>query len=295
MPGERPHESGVKKGGRVIGLKNEQLDVSVLDPAADADRLGTRYCTGGFIFQVRDLDGDPSRGDLLSGPTFPDSYNLFDGQGAPDAFWPTLVLGQDPDGAPMRILGIGIGVIDAKADSVIERCAWEIQKGNGTLRFRTTQAAGPWRFDLERIISLRGRTVKSATVLSNSGDRHLAFQWFPHPFFPLFSTGECCKLSVPITVPENPGFELLENGFLRMKRFPWKGSENHLQLLGHPGAAPVSFLQKHPLTSLVAASCDYVPTRLPVWGNGRTFSFEPYYERVLFPKEEAAWSITYDF
>jgi len=28
---------------------------------------------------------------------------------------------------------------------------------------------------------------------------------------------------------------------------------------------------------------------------GRTFSFEPYYERVVSPGERAAWSVTYDF
>jgi hypothetical protein len=38
-----------------------------------------------------------------------------------------------------------------------------------------------------------------------------------------------------------------------------------------------------------------VPTRLPVWGNENTFSFEPFYERMLQPKEQARWSITYDF
>jgi hypothetical protein len=279
----------------MLALKNEQLDVSILDPIADADRLGTRYCTAGFIFQVADSQGTPARGILLSGPTFPDSYNLFDGQGAPDAFQPTLVLDQEADGRPLRVLGIGIGLVDAKANTVTERCEWDITHGDGFMRFRTTQASGPWRFDLERTLTLRGRTLRSETVLDNTGSRHVPFQWYPHPFFPLYPTGECCKLNVPITLPDNPGFELLESGFLRMKRFPWTGSENHFQLLGHSGTAPVSFIQKHPVTSLVAASCDYVPTRLPVWGNRFTFSFEPYLERTLHPREAARWSITYDF
>ena len=279
----------------MITLKNEQLDVSILDPVADKDRLGTRYCTAGFIFQIEDREGAPARGILLSGPTFPDSYNLYDGQGAPDAFQPTLVLDQEADGTPLRVLGIGIGLIEVKANTVTERCAWDITKGDGIIRFRTTQAAGPWRYDLERTLTLRGRTIRSETVLNNTGNRHLPFQWYPHPFFPLYPTGECCKLSVPFTLPDNPGYELLENGFLRMKRFPWTGSENHFQLLGHSGTAPVSFIQKHPVTSLVTASCDYVPTRLPIWGNARTFSFEPYHERSLHPKDVARWSITYDF
>ena len=124
----------------------------------------------------------------------------------------------------------------------------------------------------------------------------MPFQWYPHPFFPLYPSGECCKMSVPVSLPENPGYELLANGFLRMKHLPWKRAENenHFLLVNHPGR-PVSFVQKHPVTSLVAASCDYVPSRLPVWGNTFTFSFEPYYERNLSPQETARWSITYDF
>jgi hypothetical protein len=259
---------------------------------ADKDKLGTRYCTGGFIYQVEDT----ARGPLLAGPTYPDSYNLHDGQGAPDAFQPHLILEQTPDGTPTKVLGIGIGIIDAKAGTVLERTAWKVTKSDGALSLQTVQAAGGWTFSLERRVTLQGRTLRSETTLSNMGTRHVPFQWYPHPFFPLFPTGECCKMSVPVSLPENAGFELLPNGFLRMKHLPWKRAENenHFLLVNHPGR-PISFVQKHSLTSLVTASCDYVPSRLPVWGNTFTFSFEPYYERNLSPQEAARWSITYDF
>ncbi len=277
----------------MLQLDGESLRVSVLDPAADRDRLGTRYCTAGFIFQVE----DSSRGPLLSGPTYPDSYNLYDGQGIPDAFQPHLVLEQNKDGTPALVLGIGIGLIDTKANLVGERAVWKVAKAAGTLVFHAEQAAGPWSFTLERTLTLRGRTLRSETALSNTGTRHVPFQWYPHPFYPLYPTGECCRMSVPVTLPENPGYELLPNAFLGMKHLPWdpKKNENHFQLVGHPGDRPVSFTQKHPVTSIVTAACDYVPARLPVWGNTRTFSFEPYYERNLSPQDTARWSMTYDF
>jgi hypothetical protein len=66
----------------VLTLANETLTVELLDPALDRDRFGVRYCTGGYIFQIRDA----TLGDLLSGPTYPASFNWFDGQGIPDAF-----------------------------------------------------------------------------------------------------------------------------------------------------------------------------------------------------------------
>ncbi len=278
----------------MLSLKSESLTVSVLDPVADKDKLGTRYCTGGFIFQVEDA----ARGPLLSGPTYPHSYNLYDGQGIPDAFQPHLVLEEGADGSPLRSLGIGIGLIDQKANTVTERAAWKVTKGEGSLTFLTAQAAGPWAFTLQRRLTLQGRTLRSETLLSNTGSRHVPFQWYPHPFFPLYLTGECCRMSVPVSLPpDNPGYELLENGFLRMKHLPWKRAENenHFQLVGHPGDRPLSFVQKHPVTSIVTAACDYVPTRLPIWGNALTFSFEPYYERNLSPQDTARWSMTYDF
>jgi hypothetical protein len=42
-----------------------------------------------------------------------------------------------------------------------------------------------------------------------------------------------------------------------------------------------------------AAWTDYVPAKIPVWGNVRTLSFEPYCERVLNAGRETRWSITY--
>ncbi len=38
----------------MITLANDSLEVQFLDPVADRARFGVRYCTGGYIFQVRD-------------------------------------------------------------------------------------------------------------------------------------------------------------------------------------------------------------------------------------------------
>jgi hypothetical protein len=66
----------------MFSLENHHLSVHVLDPENDRDRFGTRYNTGGYIFQIEDARHGP----LLSGPTYPESFNTFDGQGIPDGF-----------------------------------------------------------------------------------------------------------------------------------------------------------------------------------------------------------------
>lgn len=265
-------------------LKGGGLTVSVLDPVEDERLLGTRYCTGGFIYQV----DDERRGPLMAGPTYPDSYNLYDGQGIPDAFKPHLPLSGG------ELLGIGIGRIDSERNLVTERCRWRIERQPRALRLATEQAGDGWSLSLERVLGLEGRTLTSSTRLANTGVSHLPFQWYPHPFFPHFPGGECCRFPVPVTIPENPGYELAPNGFVRMKEHPWV-KRSQLILVGYPAATPVSVLQRHPALSLVAARCDYATARFPIWGNERTFSFEPHYERVMTPGEEARWSVSYDF
>jgi hypothetical protein len=265
-------------------LQNDRLRVHVLDPVADRDRLGTRYCAGGYVFQVddRERDGLP----LLAGATYPDSFNVFDGQGAPDAFQPAL--GADRGATA---LGIGVGLVDAAANRVLEFAPWRIERGADALSFTTRQSFEDWEFELHRTLTLTGRTLRVATRLANIGRRLVPFQWYPHPFFPVNPRGECCRFSVPVTLPENPGYELLPDGFLRTKAphppggwFLWVGTA---------GDRPVEIVQRHPVLGLVAAWTDYAPAKLPVWGNARTFSFEPYLERVVNPGTEARWSISY--
>src|SRR5260221_9387727 len=98
----------------MLSLSNDQLTVSVLDPVADRQLLGSRYCTGGYIYEVTDR----RLGVITSGPGYPTEVppQVFDGQGLPEAFqsflghdvdWSAADRGQDV-GTRMLVIGVGM-------------------------------------------------------------------------------------------------------------------------------------------------------------------------------------------
>src|SRR5215216_3057634 len=128
-------------------LTSDSLEVAILDPLADQERFGTRYCTGGYIFQIT----DHRHGALLSGPTYPDSFNWFDGQGIPDAF--NLSPLREPTAPDASALIIGVGVCDLRANQVAEFCQWEVQQHTTSLVMRTSQAFQGFALELERAVA----------------------------------------------------------------------------------------------------------------------------------------------
>jgi len=270
----------------MFSLTNDALEVSVLDPVADQARFGTRYCTGGYLFQIRDA----RLGDLLTGPTYPESFNTFDGQGIPDAF--NLGPLHEPAATDGLALIIGIGLCSLPANQVLEFCRWDVAQTATTLAMRTTQTFGAFALDLARTVSLNGRTVRSATTLRNTGKRPIPMRWFPHPFFPHPATDELCRVNLPLRLPPNAGYEMAESGFIRRKGWPW--TAGYYQALDLGASGPLVVLQKHPLLGLVAGSCSYAPTFLPIWGNPRTFSWEPFLECTIATGQDRSWSIDYD-
>ncbi len=268
-------------------LSNDQLTVSILDPQADQERFGTRYCTGGYIFQI----ADRVHGDLLSGPTYPDSFNVFDGQGIPDAF--NLSPLREPYSDDPTALILGIGICDTKARKAIEFCKWEVKQETQSIRMVTEHRFQDYAARLERIVTLFERTVHSEIRVANLGQGFLNLRWFPHPFFPHPIADELFRVNFPVSFPENPGYEIAPNGYIRRKGWPWTGGQS--AKLDHAGDTRLVIMQRHPKLGLVGASCSFAPDFFLIWGNARTFSWEPYLERSLLGSQEYAWSIDYDF
>ena len=272
----------------MLTLTNNQLTVEILDPVADKERFGTRYCTGGYIFQVNDA----AHGPLLSGPTYPDSFNWFDGQGIPDAFnlSPLRTLDSDP-----IALILGIGLCDLKANTIQELCQWQVEQSNNAIRFITRHTFQDWSVEVDRTVSLHRRTVRSQTTVRNIGRQFVPLRWFPHPFYPQLPAGndELIKLNIAVSFPPSNAYEIADSGFISRKGWQW--DKGYYQALDQNGTAPLLVIQRHPQLGQVTATCSYVPDFFPIWGNPRTFSWEPFLERGVASGQEYAWTIDYDF
>lgn len=273
----------------MLQLSNATLQVDILDPQADQERFGVRYCTGGYIFQVEDSQHGP----LLSGPTYPRSFNWFDGQGIPDAF--NLRPLRQPESAEQALI-IGIGMCDLQQKRILEPCAWDIMSSATAIQMRTSQQYASYALVLERRVSLHERSVISHTRLENTGEAFIPVCWFPHPFFPHPQTDELCRLNIDYTLPATAQYYTISaSGYLARKDWDWNDARGHYQALDHSAHTNLVIMQRHPLLGMLGATCSYVPSFFPVWGNPFTFSWEPFLERMLASGQSLEWSISYDF
>jgi hypothetical protein len=280
-------------------LKNVELTIEILDPIADKHREGSRYVTGGYIWQVTDAQHGP----LLTGPEYPAEPNTYDGQGMPDMFFTSL--GDENVAVGEEIGRIGVGIMRRTSPDepfmlrdnkeVAALVTWEVEAGSEQVTMRTEHDYRGWSYRLERVVRLNGRTIDSWTSIQNHGQTLLPVRWFAHPFFPHTRDNVLCKFSMPVSMPENPGFFVNETGFITRKAdHDWKLGWYQPLEYEKTGSA-MRVVQKHDLVGEVITETDFMPTILPIWGNDRTFSFEPYFEMEMEPGEQAKWRISYTF
>lgn len=283
----------------MIILKNSELCVSILHPIDDRAKLGPRFCTGGYVYQV----DDHARGPLLSGPEYPShTPSVINGQGMPDVFQHTLF--DDPDDRPEKKLIIGVGLLDNSVKQtsleqhfalpVDEYCDWKIEEAQGRVTMSTRQSLGGYALALERTVRLEGRRLVSTTRLGNTGAARFRFRWFAHPFFPHPAADETYMPEFPCVLPENPGFFRHEDGSIGLiDSHDWaKGC--FLMLPGVEGKI-FSIRRHRPESNDLYVEGDFPMLQAALWANEETFSVEPFYDKLLEPGDAAEWSMTYHF
>lgn len=282
----------------MLSLTANSLAVELLNPADSGDRarLGTRYCWGGYIWQVHDRDVGP----LLTGPEWPSpTPTPFNGQGLPESFRHTEFGTERPlmleDGRGF-ILGIGeVAPGDDGKPMVTKPCQWTVTRSAAAMDFYTVQTGGPFGCRLSRRVAIEGRSLTSYTKVINTGTKPLPVHWFAHPFFALTDGVLTCGLPRSWDMAENPGYVFDGERRLTFQRRFKNKDDGHFQQLVVGSRTPLRAAVSHPRLSKVFFSTDFTPDSCPVWGNSNTWSIEPYITAELAPGATRAWTLTYEF
>lgn len=280
----------------MLSLANAVLRVDVLDPVADAARLGPRFCWGGYLWQVHDTKAGP----LLSGPEWPSLTPApFNGQGLPESFRHRTLEGRPLTWRGDRGVALGAGELALAADGTVTLetpCKWEIVRHVDRLVFTTQHAAARFRYELTRMIELTDREVRSITRLTNLADERLVLEWFAHPFFTLHDDGlASAEFPEGSVLPDNPGFVLNGRALTQKRRFTVQTGGHFERGLRLPADQPLTAKLAHPKLTHVTFETSFAPDASLLWGNDRTFSIEPYLTLDLAPGETRQWSLCYRF
>jgi hypothetical protein len=282
----------------VFTIESPDLAVKILDPEADRAKLGSRYCSGGYVWQVEDA----RHGALLSGPCFPDPEPPpFDGQGLPEVF--EIALGQDRARVGDDVWVVGVGRVRRESatvpfhvrdnPTVVERARWIVERSPLAVTMRSRETFLDFELELERRLALDGRTLRSATVIRNACKQDIPIRWFAHPFFP-WADSESLRFSLESTLPENPGFFVSARGAVeRRKEHTWANGCYVVPRTALGGELEVT--QAHPALGSVRVTCRFPLAWLALWGNARTLSFEPFHATVLTPGGVSSWAMEYRF
>lgn len=314
-------------------LQGQGLEADILDPAADMDRLGSRYCSGGYIHQVRDR----AKGDLFAGPFYPDPRPpVFDGQGLPEAF--EIPLGAKEAKVGDLVLVLGVGLVRRTSDrkpfhvrnnpEVAERARWDVDfdpQAPSRISMRTRQAFPPvtakavtpltptegWATavapspasdspgaaPVQTLELEREIRFEGRTLVSQTRVRNTGSGQLPLRWFahPFFPLNADGSCFKPDLEVQAPASDAfrLDAQGFIATKREYDWKRGAFFPLSVTLGAPCRMETPHPLLGQVEVRCDFPLAYLPIWANACTFSYEPFHHTVLDPGAESRWSIRY--
>lgn len=279
----------------MLTLANDALRLELIDPRDPADQphLGSRFAHGGLIWQICDKKAGP----MLTGPEWAEpNPSPFNAQGLTESFrHRTRLFSQFTwrDGVGVAI-GCGRIALDAASQVILTAaCEWHVDESRNRILFSTHDAFAGFDYALTREIVLTGRTITTTSRLTNRGGVPLILEWFAHPFFALKDGFIRAKLPREIAMPDNPGFAL-NDGELTLKRRFTGALDGHMEVVPWPAGAPCAFAVDHPAIAGIEMELrGVVPFECVFWGNGNTFSIEPYVHLEIPVGDTREFSLRY--
>lgn len=278
-------------------LKNDRWVIQVLDPVADADRLGSRYMHGGYIWAVKDI---ATGADLFSGPCYPDPVPpIFDGQGLPEVFRHSdkdtnEVLMKEGD----ESLIVGIGKANwTDGLQIAEKVNWEIEQREDVIVFTCSDALAGWSYHLMREVRSDEESIIVATQLESTGEKALNIEWFAHPFFHVDDLNVSMKFHEQMALPAGTRCYQQKKDWVKFDKENWVEGGEFAWLENTPVKTGKPLMAVHDNEKGINFYLHSTPeiARIAFWANEHTVSLEPYMKFDLQPGDRYDWETNYVF
>jgi hypothetical protein len=280
-------------------ISNGSLRLNVLDPVADAELAGMRYCRGGYVWSVSEVTGAVR----TSGPRWsqqpPPAYH---GQGLPEVY----CCRSKPDKEHLTIddtghgLIIGVGTValsgppDKPDLELLAPVRWHIERDERSVTMSCSDGWGPWAYALRRSVSLDDRTVLVGNEITNTGSFSLPVHWYAHPFFPPAADGAASIAIDGLTASDNDrAFPHHEDGLALSDQQDWDDIGDFAWLAGVEGNPLAARIRS--AAGPVVMHCGRAIDRAALWANQHACSIEPFITSELQAFASRSWTMSYRF